>query len=98
MDKGKNIHERFFQGIVDKVLESVGEGMENKELDLERLHPAMLTSIVCTNIIMNLFFNTAQAKDNIQRKNMLSTLLTEIVNMCMQSVDILVEKDEQIHH
>jgi len=94
----QNDKERFFQEIIDNVLESYADGLEKPELELEEIHPATLIAIISTNIIMNLFYNTAHAKDNKQRKEMLGTLLSGIVNLCMTSIDMLIEKDELPHH
>lgn len=97
-DQPKTPEEKFFHDIVMKVLAMTADGLESETLKLKDLHPSLMISILVTNIVMNLFFQSAHADDNKTRQRMLGSLLEEIVNMCMNSFDILLQKDKEVHH
>jgi hypothetical protein len=93
-----SVQEKYYHGIVKLVEAEIARGFNIKELEIEKIHPKTFISIVVSNIILNLFFNTVDTDSNQRRKEMLVNLLQEISIMCLHSVDILNEKDNEVHH
>ena len=98
-DKGQTPEEIFFHKIVDCVNDLVHEGLHDEKLRFDCLHPQDLIAIIATNIIMNLFFNGIQdATPKKNQRKLLGNLITEIVILSMNSLDVLHTKDDEVTH